>query len=193
MFGLVAAGHARRPSPFLNDQADPASDDLVAALTAYQATLRAHEGRLAAQSSSTSATAQWAIVLFTLAAVATAADARDDADPPDRPARPPDAACRPHGIAVGELDHDVATDSTDEIGDTARAFEGMMAYLQGLADSATRVAQGDLTADVEAKSDRDVLGTAVAGTVEPLRGVTPRFGAAAHHRLRGAERDRERD
>ncbi len=186
MFGLLAAGHGAQAAAVMNDRADAASDDLVAALTAYQTTLRTHERQLSARSSSTSTTARWAIVLFTLAAVATAATlATVLTRRIGRRVRRMRLAA--HGIAVGELDHDVATDSTDEIGDTARAFEGMMAYLQSLADCVTRVAQGDLTAEVEPKSDRDVLGTALAGMVASLRAIIAQVSDAAAHLTSASE------
>jgi methyl-accepting chemotaxis protein len=180
MFGLLAAGHRAQAAAMMNDHADAASDGIVAALSTYQASLRALEGHLAAEAGSTSTEAQWAVVLFALAATATAATlATVLTRRISRRIQRMLAAAE--GIAVGELDHDVATDSTDEIGDTARAFERMMAYLRGLADAVTQVAQGDLTMNVEPKSGHDVLGTALAEMVEALRGIiTQVSGAAAH-------------
>src|SRR5690349_3801373 len=83
------------------------------------------------------------------------------------------------GIAVGDLEQDVRSSSNDEIGDTARAFERMITYLQGLAASAGRIAEGDLTVEIEPKSDRDVLGTAFLTMATSLRTIVNDVSGAA--------------
>src|SRR5437763_15721734 len=83
------------------------------------------------------------------------------------------------GIAESDLEQDVQSSSRDEIGDTARAFERMIAYLQGLAASAGRIAEGDLTVEIEPKSDRDVLGTAFLTMATSLRAIVNDVSAAA--------------
>jgi len=186
MFGLLAAGHAAQARALLNERADGASDGIVEALTTYQQSLRKMENRLAANATSTSRTAQWAIILFALGAVATAAALATILTRRIR-RRIRRLLGAAEGIAVGELHHDVATDSRDEIGDTARAFERMMAYLQGLASSVTSVAGGDLTVEVEPKSDRDVLSVAVAEMVAALRGVISEVGGAATNMSNASE------
>jgi methyl-accepting chemotaxis protein len=186
MFALLGAGRAARARAIMNGAADEASDGIVEALTAYQKTLRTREAGLAASGSATSAQARWAIVLFSLAAVLTAATlATVLTRRIGRRIHRMLAAAK--GIANGELEHDVATDSTDEIGDTARAFESMIAYLQELAATVSRVAAGDLTVDVRPKSERDVLSTAVAGMVEALRGVITQVTDAANHLTSASE------
>jgi methyl-accepting chemotaxis protein len=179
MFGLLAAGHPARAVALL-DAADTASDGIVEALTAYQKTLRAREVSLAGRASSTSSQARWAIVLFAVAAVATAATLATMLTH-RLGRRTQRLLAAAEGISRGELEHDVATENTDEIGDATRAFGDMIAYLTGLADSVTRVAEGDLTVAVVPQSDRDVLATAVARMVDALRGVISEVtGAAAH-------------
>jgi methyl-accepting chemotaxis protein len=64
------------------------------------------------------------------------------------------------GIAKGDLEQDVTTKSSDEIGQLSHAFEDMVASLRETADQADRIAAGDLSVTVEPKSDKDVLGTA---------------------------------
>ena len=85
------------------------------------------------------------------------------------------------GIAEGDLDQDVETKSRDEIGETAQAFQRMIAYLQGLAASAGRIADGDLTVAVEPKSERDVL-----GSVLPDHGRQPAQDRGRRERRRAA-------
>ena len=179
MFGLLAAGHSDRAIALL-DAADTASDGTVGALTAYQQTLRTREAALAAQASSTSSQARWAIVLFAVAAAAAAVTVATLLT--RRLARRTQRLlAAAEGISRGDLEHDVATENMDEIGDATRAFGHMIAYLSGLADSVTRVAAGDLTVQVEPKSERDVLATAVARMVDALRGVIGEVSGAAAH------------
>ena len=63
-------------------------------------------------------------------------------------------------IAVGELDEQVEITSNDEIGDMARSYSEMQSYLMGMATAADQIAEGDLSAEVQPKSEKDVLGTA---------------------------------
>jgi len=185
MFRLLGAGHTARANTLL-DAADEASDGIVEALTAYQKTLRARETSLAGQASATSTRSQWAIILFAVAAVAAAATlATALTRRIGRRIRRMLAAAE--GIALGELDHDVDTENTDEIGDATRAFGRMIAYLKELADSVSRVAAGDLTVSVEPKSEADVLSNAVAGMVAALRGVITEVNGAAGHLSAAAE------
>jgi methyl-accepting chemotaxis protein len=178
MFGLLGAGNSVSAAAVMNADADPANDRIAQTLTSYQAHLRGQESRLAARAASTSSEAQWAIVIFTLAAAAAAATlATVLTRRTGRRIRRMLVAAE--GISVGELDHDVATESTDELGDASRAFGRMIFYLQGLADSVTRVAEGDLTVHVEPKSDRDVLGTAIGEMVEALREIIAQVSGAA--------------
>jgi methyl-accepting chemotaxis protein len=83
------------------------------------------------------------------------------------------------GISEGDLQQDVVTSSRDEIGETARAFERMIAYLQGLAASAGRIAEGDLTVEVEPQSERDVLGQAFLSMTTSLRTIVNDVSGAA--------------
>ncbi|HSP73585.1 MAG TPA: HAMP domain-containing protein, partial [Gaiellaceae bacterium] len=64
------------------------------------------------------------------------------------------------GIAEGDLDQDVSVSSRDELGKMSAAFGRMVEYLRGIAGSAEQIAAGDLTVEVEPKSERDLLGHA---------------------------------
>jgi methyl-accepting chemotaxis protein len=178
MFALLGAGHPARAVALMNGQADPASDGLGEALGAYQKAIRASESHLAASADSTATTVRWAVVLFALLEVAIASAlavvlTRRIAGGTRR------ILAAAEGIAVGDLDQLVESTSRDEIGQTSRAFQDMVRYLQDMADSVTRVAQGDLTVTVARKSDRDVLGAAVAEMIEALRGIITQVSAAA--------------
>jgi methyl-accepting chemotaxis protein len=75
------------------------------------------------------------------------------------------------GIAEGDVDQTVDLDSTDELGDMSRAFRAMIAYLREQASVVERVAGGDLTVEVEPRSERDLLGNASRKLVTDLRAV----------------------
>jgi methyl-accepting chemotaxis protein len=178
MFALLAAGHHARAVAVMNAQADAASDGIAEALGAYQKTIRASESRLAASADSTAATVRWAVILFALVEVAIASAlavvlTRRISGGTRRILRAAE------GISLGDLDQRVESTSRDEIGQTSRAFQDMVGYLQEMSDSVTRVAQGDLTVTVVPKSDHDVLGAAVAEMVEALRGIIAQVSTAA--------------
>ena len=75
------------------------------------------------------------------------------------------------GIAAGELDRKITVTSKDEMGDMAASFMRMVAYLQGMADVAQKLAVGDLTQNVTPISAKDVLGNAFKGMVDSLRNL----------------------
>jgi methyl-accepting chemotaxis protein len=72
-------------------------------------------------------------------------------------------------IAQGDVEQDVDIQSKDELGQLAGDFRAMTAYLGEMSGVATKVANGDLTAQVQAKSDRDALGTAFTTMIANLR------------------------
>jgi methyl-accepting chemotaxis protein len=178
MFGLLAAGHHARAVAVMNAQADTASDGIAEALGAYQKTIRASESHLAASADSTAATVRWSVILFALVEVAIASAlavilTRRISGGTRRILQAAE------GISLGDLDQRVENTSRDEIGQTSRAFQDMVGYLQDMSDSVARVAQGDLTVTVVPKSDHDVLGAAVAEMVEALRGIIAQVSTAA--------------
>jgi methyl-accepting chemotaxis protein len=65
-----------------------------------------------------------------------------------------DAADR---LALGDVQQEITIDSKDEIGQLAGSFRKMIDAQKTLAAAATRIAAGDMTADVTARSDKDVL------------------------------------
>jgi methyl-accepting chemotaxis protein len=178
MFALLTAGHPARAVALMNSRADATSDGIGKALGTYQKAIRGSESHLAASADSTATTVRWAVVLFALLEVAIASAlavvlTRRIAGGTRR------ILAAAEGIAVGDLDQLVESTSRDEIGQTSRAFQDMVRYLQEMADSVTRVAQGDLTVTVAPRSDRDVLGAAVAEMVDALRGIIAQVSAAA--------------
>jgi methyl-accepting chemotaxis protein len=83
------------------------------------------------------------------------------------------------GLADGDVEQDIALRSRDELGQMADAFRGVIDYQRELAGSARRVADGDLTVEVEPKSDRDQLGLAFQTMVGNVREVVGRMSETA--------------
>ncbi|MBI3966310.1 MAG: HAMP domain-containing protein, partial [Chloroflexi bacterium] len=61
------------------------------------------------------------------------------------------------GLSEGNLDQDVTVKSNDEIGVMAARLVGLLAYFREITAVADRLAGGDLTVTVEARSERDAL------------------------------------
>jgi methyl-accepting chemotaxis protein len=82
-------------------------------------------------------------------------------------------------IADGDVDHDLSVRGRDEVGRTARALESMGEHLRTLARAADRVAAGDLSVEVQPRSERDRLGAAFAGLVAELRAAVAQMSRTA--------------
>jgi methyl-accepting chemotaxis protein len=91
------------------------------------------------------------------------------------------------GIAQGDLDQDVSVRSRDEMGQMASAFGNMIEYLRRMAGAANSIADGDLTAQVNAKSARDTLGTAFVKMITNLREVIGETRAATEQLAQSRE------
>jgi methyl-accepting chemotaxis protein len=75
-------------------------------------------------------------------------------------------------IAEGKLNQRIEHRSADETGVLAEAFRKMLAYMQEMAQTARRMAQGDLTVKVTPRSEQDELGQAFSAMVTSLRDAT---------------------
>ncbi len=71
-------------------------------------------------------------------------------------------------IAKGDLDQSVDIHTQDEVGMLAEAFRDMIESLRQKAAVAESIAMGDLTADVQIASNRDVLGKAMSKMKDSL-------------------------
>ncbi len=85
------------------------------------------------------------------------------------------------GIAEGDLNQSVTVDTQDEIGDMARSFQKMTAYMNGMATTAEAIAGGDLTISVKPISSRDVLGNAFANMVSYLSNAVGQVATSANY------------
>jgi methyl-accepting chemotaxis protein len=73
------------------------------------------------------------------------------------------------GIALGDLDQSVKVTGSDELAETAVAFDGMVSYVREMAAAGERISEGDLTVEVEPRGDSDSLGQAFSRMTESLR------------------------
>jgi len=74
------------------------------------------------------------------------------------------------GLARGELDQNITHQGSDEVGKLADSFRRILGYQQEMANAAQRIAQGDLTVEVNTQ-ESDVLGQSLNRMVANLRRV----------------------
>lgn len=72
-------------------------------------------------------------------------------------------------MAVGDVNVKVRVNSDDEIGEMARAFNGLVDNLRSLAGSADAIGKGDYDAPVNVRGAQDQLGLALARMKENLK------------------------
>jgi methyl-accepting chemotaxis protein len=71
----------------------------------------------------------------------------------------------------GDLEHEIDSSREDEIGQLARTFANMVAYLKEMAAVSEAIAGGNLTVEVQPRSKNDTLGNAFVRMVEGLRNL----------------------
>ncbi len=72
-------------------------------------------------------------------------------------------------IGSGDFSVHVDNPGNDEIGDVHRSFNGLTEYLNNLAHTTAKIADGELTSNITPRSDKDVLGQSTGKMVENLR------------------------
>ena len=83
------------------------------------------------------------------------------------------------GIAAGDVEQQVTSSGGDEIGRTTDAFARMIDYLRESAVAARRIADGDLTATLQPRSERDALGHAFVAMTANLNELVGRTSLTA--------------
>ena len=99
-------------------------------------------------------------------------------------------AAAAEGLARGDLNQRITFASDDEIGAMAEAFREMVSYQQEMARVANAIAVGDLSQDVQPKSDVDVLGLAFAHMTRNLRELVGKLEQAVTRANRLLEKNR---
>lgn len=83
-------------------------------------------------------------------------------------------------IASGDVDQRIAHDGKDEIGVLARAFRDLIDYMRGLAGAAERIAQKDLTVQIQPKGEKDALGHSFVRMRDNLKLMVRQLGDNAN-------------
>jgi methyl-accepting chemotaxis protein len=84
-------------------------------------------------------------------------------------------------MALGNIDQEITYKSTDEIGHLADSFRDMIVFQRQMADSADLLANGDLTAVISPKSEKDRLGIAFERMLKNLREAISQVASNAHN------------
>ncbi len=92
-----------------------------------------------------------------------------------------------NAVAVGDLTHTLDVDQGDEIGMLAKALRQMVENLQGTVKIAERIAQGDLTVNVNPRSEKDALGHALKDMVEKLTNVVSEIKVSSDNVAAGSQ------
>jgi len=75
-------------------------------------------------------------------------------------------------ISLGNVDRKVEFYSRDEVGSLAESFRSLIEYIRGVAGGLEKMAAGDFSATVTAKSDKDVLTLSYQRTVDAVNALT---------------------
>ena len=74
-------------------------------------------------------------------------------------------------IALGDVNQEVEYHSRDEVGVLADSFRALVAYIRGVSEGLEKMAAGDMSAKVEAKSERDILARSYQRTIEAVKAL----------------------
>jgi len=88
-------------------------------------------------------------------------------------------------VAIGDVDVDIDTSFTDEIGRVAGAFAAVANNIREQSAIAERIAAGDLSVEVVASSDKDVLAKSMKGVVATLRDLVDEAGSLVKAAVEG--------
>ena len=178
LWGSVSKGDWSKAGTIVHGDSDEVTDELVTALDDYRTTLTARAERM---TKSFRATHHSTWLLMTvlggvaiLLAVALALLIGRSIGHAARKLR--DAAA---GIAEGDVEQTLEIRRRDELGETAAAFDRMIAYLRDVAGATTHIANGDLNVDIQPRSERDLVGNALVGMLATLRQIVGGLTTAA--------------
>lgn len=90
-------------------------------------------------------------------------------------------------VSQGDLSHTVDVSSRDELGQMQEALNGMVVGFKGLASFAAKIAEGDLTVEAKALSERDILGNSLIRMLKSLRTTVAEVASAAANVASGSE------
>jgi len=82
-------------------------------------------------------------------------------------------------IAQGSVEHDIAYQGADEIGTLAESFRGVIGYIREIAHGIERLGAGDLTVEIQSRSEKDLVAKNFHTAVASLRATIRHMEAAA--------------
>jgi methyl-accepting chemotaxis protein len=178
LFAAVQRGDRKGASDLVAGMADGAADGVTSAVEGYIAVANDDRAKadarfLALRHQAARVTITLGIIVFLVALFFVVALGRHVTR---RLRAVSDAA---EAIADGDVDYELAVRGRDEVGRTANALGDMVDHLRTLARAADRVATGDLSVEVQPRSDRDRLGAAFAGLVAELRAAVAQMSRTA--------------
>lgn len=80
-------------------------------------------------------------------------------------------------IAEGDIDQEIHHRSADEVGILADSFRALIEYVKAVVDAAAALGRGDLSVDVKARSDKDVLSRSFQQLLQSMKDL---IGETAH-------------
>lgn len=90
-------------------------------------------------------------------------------------------------LAIGDVNVNVKADTKDEIGHLAESFERMIANIRTQAQAAERIAAGDLTVQVDVRSENDLLGQKLFELVKKNNEILSNIASAADQVAAGSK------
>jgi len=90
-------------------------------------------------------------------------------------------------VALGDISANLDVQQKDEIGALAAAMNGMVDNLRKMVKIAEKIADGDLTVEVTALSEKDALGNALKHMVTKLSGIVSEINVSASNVAAGSE------
>lgn len=92
-----------------------------------------------------------------------------------------------NNLALGDVNVRIDVNTKDEIGKLAEAFKSMIANIRAQAMAAERIASGDMTIDVEIRSENDLLGKKLQEMIDKNNEVLNNIAAASDQVASGAK------
>ena len=84
-------------------------------------------------------------------------------------------------IADGDIDQDITVESKDEIGILSASFQKMIGYMKDIASSAMAIANGDLTVEIQPRSEKDLLGNSLKSMAVSLKDAISLVSTSANN------------
>ena len=90
-------------------------------------------------------------------------------------------------LALGDVNVVINADGKDEVGRLASSFDKMIDNIRSQAHTAERLAAGDLTVDVDIKSENDLLGIKLSEMIRNIKEAMENISHAAEQVATGAK------